>query len=632
MARALYLSGFIIVSLLLLYAVTGLPDDPPSDIISESPTATNADSGSSKKDAAQPSPEPKVPFIADQQQCDALQSAVNGLNRTYFEDLELSEFLEDGYSADDVTLAIHTLRNANFAREWRDTHRKKDSQLNKLNQEMNEALRTQLPDMPSSMKIFRAVPAKHLEQAVNSNQPLDAKSEEQLIVDDVAWLMQQPTIPDSAIKPFVLRLSDINMQLGSSFVIDKHPVSLLDVAAFNRRPALAQWLISQGATPVSDPYLGTTLDYVLAGLSRFPEDALQQHNDTVSNQIALANDLVEQGVKTVSDFDDGGLKSRFSANLFIIREDKANLLQLNYGFDLQTLPHMPPLTSENAKSLISLMQSHQDAMKAERIGSDAQEKLSRCQAFKSRVEQAWSPKWLRGSLTEKRDDELYDMAPELVMCKRKMIMYADAIQGRRSALNEDLFYRRLSDGEWQNAVAMLTPFPEALTRIFHEAVVYKPESYATFVGAGLEPETWNFSYFEDGRFVALNIEKLKPAGIELHATDKFGRSLLFPVVNSGNPDALKYLRDSGVPYYQIANTPDPLYLALYHIATRNRQENAGAFIDILMSYTPSVRLPHLAQMKVMKLKFPSLYEEITDAYPQLAVESKDVTFPEYSCM
>ncbi|WP_414830249.1 hypothetical protein [Alteromonas sp. H39] len=632
MARALYLSVFIFASILVLYLVFGLPHEPESESEPDTPAKSSPASTTSSKNTPEIQQEAAPEFVADHQQCTDLQKNIDRVTRHYFDDERLSSFLDDGFSVDDITLAIDALRNPNFAREWRDDYRKKDSQLDSLNRQLNKALRENMPDLPSGMGVFRSVPVNRLEEAVKNDKPLETLSDEEtLIVDDVAWLIQQPNLSDTAIKPFVLQLEDINAKLGSSFVIDKQAISLLDVAAFNRRPALAQWLMAQGARPTSDAYLGTTLDYALAGLSRFSQETLQEQNDTVAAQIALANDLIEHGQRSVSVFENDSFKSRFSANLFIFWEGVSEALELNYGFDLKTVPIMSPLTSPRATELITQIQSHQEAMITDQVGEKTAEKRSRCRSFKKQVADAWSPKWLGSELVDYRDDELYEMAPELVKCRREKMMFKDALPGRRSEFDEDRYYRVLSDGEWQLAMSMLDDYPEAVPRVFHESVAYIPESYAAFVGAGFVPDVWNFSYLEDNRYFVNNLQKIEDAGVDLHMTDIYGRNLLFIAVNAGSPDTLQYLVQSGVPYYQVPNTPDPLYLALYHIATRDRAEDANAIISILMAYSPTVSDAHLAQMRVMKLKAPSLYRDIVDEHPLLTVDDSNVAYPAYTC-
>lgn len=631
MARALYLSVFIFASLLILYLVFGLPHEPASESNPETPAKSSPASTRSSKNTPEVQQEAAAVFVADHKQCTELQSRIDGVTRKYFDDERLSSFLDDGFSVDDITLAIDALRNPNFAREWRNNYRKKDSQLDTLNEQLNKALRAKMPDLPSGMGVFRGVPVDRLEEAVKNDKPLEISSEETLIVDDVAWLIQQPNLSDATIKPFVLQLEDINARLGRSYVIDKQAISLLDVAAFNRRPALAQWLIAQGATPASDAYLGTTLDYVLAGLSRFPQEALQEQNDTVAAQISLANDLIEQGQRSVSEFQNDRFKSRFSANLFIFWEGVDEALELNYGFDLKTVPIMAPLTSPRSSELITQIQSHQEAMIADQVGEETAEIRSRCRSFKKQVAEAWSPKWLSGELVDYRDDELYEMAPELVMCKREKEMFTEARPGRRSDFDEGRYYRVLSDGEWQLAMSMLDDFPEAVPRVFHESVAYIPESYAAFAGAGLVPDAWNFSYLEDNDRFVNNLQKIEETGVDLYMTDIYGRNFLFLAVNAGSPEALQYLEQVGVPYYQLPNTPDPLYLALYHVATRDRAKDAKAIINILMAYSPAISSAHLAQMRVMKLKAPSLYQDIVDEHPQLTVDDSNVAYPAYTC-
>ncbi len=81
-------------------------------------------------------------------------------------------------------------------------------------------------------------------------------------------MIGQENIDDSRIKEAFALVTEPGAILSSNVQLMefRQATNILDAAAMKGRPALAEWLLNQGVSPVEDAYLGGTLDFALRGL------------------------------------------------------------------------------------------------------------------------------------------------------------------------------------------------------------------------------------------------------------------------------------------------------------------------------------------------------------------------------
>ncbi|MDG6096081.1 hypothetical protein EXU34_01305 [Alteromonas sp. ZYF713] len=76
---------------------------------------------------------PEETFIPTANRCVQFRYDLNRTKSKYFEQADLTPYLDKGYSVDDITLAIISLDNPLRAAKWRDTYRKRFSPINQAN-------------------------------------------------------------------------------------------------------------------------------------------------------------------------------------------------------------------------------------------------------------------------------------------------------------------------------------------------------------------------------------------------------------------------------------------------------------------------------------------------------------------
>ncbi|WP_139138921.1 hypothetical protein [Alteromonas confluentis] len=576
--------------------------------------------------------------------CDNLERLVEQASRMFGQAIDADTLLSEGNSIDDVTLLIQAMKNENFAREWRDVKRKEAAKLSQLDKSLNEQFQALLSDKlrASGLSVVTKIPSPWLKQAIEANQPFTKYQDKEVSPEDIAWLIGQENIDDSRLKEAFALMSEPEAMLSSNVQLMefRQATNILDAAAMKGRPALAEWLLNQGVSPVEDAYLGGTLDFALRGLQGMfsiswpveedkPEIVSESvPQQTIAAQLALIQRLQGLGLELHGEYYVGKstktLNSYFAVNLFYIERVAIDYIEQQYGVNLLSIPQAPPLSSATSEDIIA---SYKQA-KAEEItkvaGQDYETQLASCKQFRERIAIKWKPETLHtADFQDSTQDELFTKAPELVSCQREMLQRRHRSRFRADG-DIDIYpiVRLISKKDYEAAFALVAENPSVTDEVVYDML---DRAYQPMLNAGLIPTELDYSY----RF-SLRFAKLAEQGFDLQQPDKYGRSLLYVAASQWSPEQMEYLVEQRVPYYHLPDAPDPLYLVLYYIATRNKQDYQQ-MLEAVMSYDPPITPMHLSQMQVLKLRSPEVYAAIEAQFPQLGVEGADTEYPSYTC-
>ncbi|PAJ72653.1 hypothetical protein CJF42_20120, partial [Pseudoalteromonas sp. NBT06-2] len=130
-------------------------------------------------------------------QCDKFIKTYQKHKNQIGRNINWEKFLADDYHVDDITQAIEHIQNSNFASSWRVEQLRKDSTLNKSNNDIKNNIKDLIPDLPSFFHIERAVPLPDLEKTndLNYHDAHNLLKRLTLTIDDIAWLITQENIP-----------------------------------------------------------------------------------------------------------------------------------------------------------------------------------------------------------------------------------------------------------------------------------------------------------------------------------------------------------------------------------------------------------------------------------------------------
>mgnify|MGYP000032078713 CR=1 FL=1 len=574
----------------------------------------------------------EVPFQPSSYTCKSVTQQVSQLRRDFAQSIDVEDYLEQGFSVDDVTMLLDDT-NSNKARRWRNELRKSGAMLTEFNQSINQLAREVSPDLPDYMSFMRAVPLSELEEAVAINASLNDIDKDELAPDDVAWMIANDNVSDALIKQAVNLLNDPNGIISSSYSRQKNVFNLLDSAAVNGRGKLALWMIQKGIKPNEDAYLGSSLDAALKGLGRFDLSLLQDNTPpALQAQIELIQTLTNQGYKlrgSISQPEEQDvLSSHFgSAYPYFFTIEEINVYRTFHGIDLLAIPRLAKLQSARSEQLIAMHNTKRDKFVAAQLGEGYRIRQESCVEFLTRVKEKWSPDIVYNLERDIRpDSELFQQAPELVTCRRENLYRRYLYSWQGSDIDEDHISQLIYAEQYSEAIALMADYPVFAESIFYGYIAHKPALYPVFINAGIAPAELTYS-----KHFPLNFAELAAQGLDLHRIDKYGRSLLYVAVVHNSAEQLEYLAEQGVPYYKKPDMPDPLYLVLYQAATRNKYRGFMPMLEAIMSYQPEIDTEHVSQLQVLELRSPDIYNQVIEKFPQLAVAEQEVAYPQATC-
>lgn len=632
--------GVIVVTLLAsglwFYASQTYYDEPLTSVASSSSPVT-VDTSRPENSYAIPQADtpPAETFVPTTNRCTQYRYDFNHAKGEFFEQADLTPYLDKGYSVDDITVAIITLDSRSQAVSWRDTYRKRFSPINQANKIYGGQLESDNPGWFKKSPFRSNARTRWVLKKARAGEVPEGTLPDALLPDDVAMLIENQSIDDDTIRQFALALDDINASLG-----DEHGIgmlNILDAAIWHGRNDLARWLIKQGGSLESDPFIGGPLDFALDRLHQLVGmTGSGGGSEDVIRQFAFIDYLIGLGQQaTVAPFEDGYFFSNSGNSSYFFKPEGVSSILDRFGYNLFAIPKsVPPSKTANTTQLINELLAQQQLYLSDNGYADASYKQMQCEAYQANIKQLWKPSFIDVSESEESDKELFNKAPEFVSCRRNALSYPEKSPDKQ---NTTEFRQTMSAGmksDFSLAASLVNSHPDVQPLFAYKMLEQWPGTYPELVSMGLMPDDLNYHFFDDGVIRGLSastLHKLYESGFDLHTLDRYGRSLLFTAVQAMNLEALTFLVEQNVPYYQPDDAPDPLYQALYFAAIRGQEQNAYEVVSLLMGYHPQITQAHLNQMLLLRLRFRQTYGNIVDTFPELASDEDIAVYPTETC-
>ena len=576
---------------------------------------------------------PEETFIPTTNRCAQFRYDLNHTKSKFFEQTDLTPYLDKGYSADDITLAIILMDSRLSAVRWRDTYRKQFSPINQANKIYGGQIKSDNRGWISRSPFASDARTRWVLKKARAGEVPVGTLPDALLPDDVATLILNQSIGDDTIKQFALALDDINASLGDEQALGM--LNILDAAIWVGRNDLARWLMKQGVTLQSDPFIGGPLDFALDRLHQLVGmTGSGGKSEDVTRQLAFIDYLIGLGQQaTVAPFENGYFVNNTGRSSYFFKPEGVSSILERFGYNLFAIPKtIPPTKTAKTTQLMDELSAQQQTYVSDNGYATAIKKQAQCKDYRANVKHHWKPMFIDVGESEETDKSLFNRAPELVSCRRSYRNFKDKNVGRTSEFRPIMTSG--INGNYSSVASALNAAPEWLPLFTHRMLERWPKRYPELVNMGLISDDLNYLFFDDGitrGLTASTLHKLNESGFDLHTLDRYGRSLLFTAIQAMNLEALTFLVEQNVPYYQPGDAPDPLYQALYFAATRGHEQNAYEIVSQLMSYQPTITQAHLNQMLLLKLRFRQTYDNIVDAFPALASDEDSAVYPKETC-
>ncbi len=539
-----------------------------------------------------------------------------------------TKYLNEGYSLDEVTLAVEYFANPNFAADFRVKQLRITSELASINHQLNERLQyhlTLFPEYDFGQRLVKLVPSPKLKDYAGL--PKDKKTLilEQVIptVDDIAFFMGQPVYSDSDIIELLSAVPDPQATVG--YGVHK-AISLLDYAVQSSRADVVEKLLELELKPTADSYLGSTMEWALSKLTYANTPEKRQASSNIINMLfnlgAKAR-FKEKGQSKIS--------GNFPHHFYSFDEKQIEALMQDYGLDLTAIESRDVLLPNKNSALVTILKKQQTAYLSKQLGVDKpDEKIAACEQTLETINNEWKPENSKAILSrvisanpsspQMVENILADIDPSLIDCYQTKY---DGYKRRQERLdNVDRYFRPLRD---KNVLAVIDDFLTLPLNganknwLFSQILMWDMSYYDELYNSELMVDELQYFSFSNQMLAPKSLNKLTQSNADLHGMDSRGKTLLFYAVKKSDIEMLNYMLEQQFPFSLDDKGQDPLHVALNSDHYRFSPDKVIHIVDILMSYHPKIDQFHLRRMALLKLKYSRLYLQLIDKHPQLRV-------------
>lgn len=578
---------------------------------------------------------------------------------------EWDQWLDKGYSIDDITLAIDHFLNSNFAANWRAKLLKKNSQLNQQNQILTEQVKTLAPDLPSFVRIERSIPQSKIENIATLSQAdaLALIQETKLTIDDVDWLLKQDSLSQQLLLQAIEKIDDIDTLIGFG-IQENETLHLIDTAAYYGRDQIITTLLEKNSVLSDDAYLGTTMEYALARLDNYFHMNIPLENDLIVRQVKIIKAL--HGLNSTAHFSiqsDQKSVGFFPRHIYSFDAQQMTNLQQMYGFTLTEISPKITLTFDPNSPLLTELNANFAQLHA---NSATPEAVANCQSLVHKINSQWQPhnlsyfsdKLIREG-KEVTATNLNQIDPALTDCFN--YQQRQPLSRRQSGDHslDSTIYGLAAQNKINEAIKMIedAQVEEAVSReFFYQLLGYNPEYFTELQLSQLRQETFDYDalYRMTNRTISLisedlDTDKLDHAGeswldiantriislisegLDIDKLDYAGKSWLDIAIIEHDLPLLNYLVNQHISYPYKASGRDPLYLLLDTNHYKFNPEHLLEYLSLLMVLEPKVYPQHQRLMSLIRLKFPEAYTQITNQFPTLIVK-EEMPLPPAACL
>lgn len=605
----------------------------------------NVDSVTTTAIEEMPAPTEKgLPFdTSNYAQCLVLTSEVK--NRTEVlarEDYHTwYRYLDEGYTIDEVTLAVEHFLNPLFAVTFRIAYLRQNSRL----AETNHSLMSQLYDLlapgeKAPFRIERSVPAKAFLEfpSATQSEKIAIIEREDLYIDDIAYALVTDTFSDEDVLLLINALDDPTAVVG----YEKYEaISLLDFAVIGTRPEIVALLLNSGLTPSQDPFLGSTMEWALSRLFH------QYDTDNRAAAARIVKRLQETGAQaSFEKQSSNNVYGTFPRQFYDFKAEQIESLQYDFGLDIISIEQEPQLSKTLNPSLLSTLQQKLHPTVEQALGLPDVAKLSNvCEGTIDELRNEWKaeyqPAAVQRVMNKHKGDEdtllaaLHTVDPSLVDYYR----FSQPPTERRAPISDDLFqrinsvYKMFDKGDIQagvDYVAAADIHPSQREWVFLKMLDHDKVYFDAIVNSSLNTTLTNFQDLIWPKLLnETSLEALMQAGMAFPDTDKFKQTLVFYAASRRDHALVQYLFDNAFAFSLEPFGQDPLHGVLRLYGNETDLEVIKKTVEAVMLFQPEIDEYHLRRMAVVKLYYPALYAQLTASFPELAIEDDQALPPVY---
>lgn len=592
------------------------------------PTGNVAPSATQATSTAASEEEPPHIDTADYEQCQRYiresQSKSNQWRRQRYQGW--SRYLNEGYSLDEVTLAIEHIANSNFAAMFRATQLRRESNLALQSDALNEALRAEVPGFAEEGGIVLVAPASlsRLSFETMSHAEKSALlSEHTLYVDDIARAIIDEH-PDDDILMLMDHVESLNAFVGYERL---EATSILDYAIFASRAGLVEAMLRRGVSPTSDNYLGSSMEWALRGLSFAREERRDEAAEIVRRLKLLGAParFTAQNEDLVEGF--------FPRNFYRFNAEQIASIQDDYQINLLNISYRElPELDENHPLVETLKAKRAAYLGKTGFGENFSENAAACRQTVHKINSQWQRQPAYAVVSQMIEEygegssrligALAAIDPMLVDIYRRRLDQSARPVVRFEGLDE--IYALLNAGEVDEAFSQvealsLTDAQKRFAR--NELLRFDIEFYDVLSRGSLWVEDIQFTDFMRMHPTPERVALLEAAGADFRGVDARNNTLLYYAVEGGLIDLVTFLEAQGYPFSLDSLGQDPLHLALRPAMQSRSLDSMEGLVDVLMNYRPTIDEHHRSRMALLQLRAPSVYQSIISRHPELEIAS-----------
>ena len=573
----------------------------------------------------EPLTKPEVDSSLDLQQCNDFIDQLGEFEMVWWhEKLKQREYyLAQGYSLDEITVAMEELDIPFYGGDWRASQLRKSLGL------------AGTKNLDSPYQQFSRMQPEQRSELMSNKRPN---------VNDVALAMVTNKVSDLEIMS-MFRLVEEDKRVVS---LDwNNSLSLVDWALEYGRPRVALELMDAGVEPSSDRFLANSLELALFNMLKneragTSEDTLQSYGQVVkrlldSGQLARIASQKEIVGYQISSLNKVFLSLPDRNEMIIFRGSDIKRYWEKYRLDLNEIISRPAFVSDTSLHRLKNQLEDERLEQANiRFQVDsAIERVKDCLEFKN----AFAHNWQRYKAFELINQSFTDFAvtdaraevflqsydPSLVDCRRvnvakrgmrEAVGNSKQVAARSNALSnepgKETASSKLSDYTfWMN-----------LSNLLSDPELDLPSNYG-----GSTPHYWLLSISD---FTLEKVQRMISSGMDLRVADSVGRYVTHYAVIAGEPELLEWLIDNDYPYHSLQFGQDPLHLALDIRARPNNSDIIVELVQALLASELEIDEHHRRRLALIKARQPDLYARLSYLDSQMQIDD-DQQFPLTYC-
>ncbi len=543
------------------------------------------------------------------------------------------QYLDEGYTLDDITLAIEYFTHSNLSSNFRVKQLRLHSELTTTNSKKNTKILEEAPELfQIGFRGSREIPLEEL-----ANYALLSASEQKKLlndvtpsIDDLAFFIRQPEVSDADILELLDKVDNVKAIVGYRKL---NATSLLDYAADSSRSKVVEKLLELGLEPTSDNYLGSTMEWALSQLS------YSKHTVKEESRAKLVLMLINYGAK--ARFSEQSL-SKVSANFprgsYSFNAEEIEGLMEDYGLDLTLIESRETISVNKNSELVTLLEKKQASNLSEKLALDnIDEQLLACKKTIAAISSQWQPESVHtvmNRVIKENPDSPKEIKLRLAEIDPRLVDdYQTRFDGYRRKMKYmpelDQIFAPLKDGKVLIVIDDLLAMPlndSNKNWAFNQILQWDMSHYDELFNSELFVDELQYFDFTSPMLTSNSLNKLQEAGANLHDKDIRDKTLLYYAVKNVNLALINYMEEQQFPFSLSNIGEDPLHVALNTSYRKFSPNKFEILVDILMRYSPAIDQFHLNRLAVLKLKYPGLYKKIITKHPQLIID-EDAVLP-----